>query len=154
MTDLNTEYRYNIDKKLMRVTFQDGASTLFYIHYDDSSIFILAHDEQVIVSPTWGTDKDINEWFEHVLSCSGRLGLAEGTVRPGYSRSIEVDSNGIVGTLVIDNKTVSDYTWVESTDTLTIAERAQDVTSVSIACFRLYIQWLCDFRRAVEYFGE
>ena len=154
MADLNTEYRYNIDKKLMRITFKDGDSTLFYIHYDDSSILMQAHDEQIIVNPTWGTNKDINEWLNHVLSCSTRLGLAEGAIRPGYSRTLVADATGVIGTLLIDSKTVADYEWVASTDTLTIAERSEAIMGVSVGCFRFYVQWLIDFKYAVENFGE
>lgn len=152
MTDLNTEYRYNIDKKLMRITFKDGDSTLFYIHYDDGDIALTTHSQQVISPPTWGTNKDINEWFSHVLSCQGRLGLTEGVVRPNYSRTLVVDNDGVDGTLTINNKTISDYSWVDATDTLTIAARTV-AADASVAEFRLYLQWLYDFKHCVVNFG-
>jgi len=154
VTDLNTEYRYNIDKKLMRITFKDGDDTLFYIHYNDSAILMQAHPEAVIVNPTWGTNHDIDEWFNHVLSYQVRLGLVEGSVRPGNSRTLESDSTGITGTFLVNDETVADYAWVAATDTLTIAERVQDITNVSVACFKLYVQWLSDFKYYVDHFGE
>jgi len=146
---LNTDYLYNIDKKTASITFHDDGNELSSYRFNNNVITVSALDELTISNPTWGTNKDIKEWQNFLSSCSGRLGLEVGKIRPGYEYEIKVDGDGVTGKLEINGETVADWTWEPGE--LTIAER--DEHEINFAEFVSFVQWMQHFQYAVQNFG-
>ena len=146
-----TDYEYSVDRKTSTLSFYEDATPLCTYSLANNVVTISARDEVEVVNPTWGTNKDIGEWFHLISSMSGRYELTEGSIRDDYEYIIELDDAGVIGSLVINGVNVGTWTWVSATDTLTIGARAEK--DINWAELRSYIQWMQHFQYAVQNYG-
>jgi len=146
-----TDYEYSVDRKTALLSFYDDSTPLCTYSLANNVVTVSARDEVVVVSPTWGTNRDIKEWFNLLSSMSGRLELVEGTIRDGCDYALELDGSGVKGTLTLNSGLVADWDWELSTDTLTI--QARDECAINFREFRLYMQWMLDFQFLVQNYG-
>ena len=146
-----TDYEYSVDRKTSTLNFCDEATSLCTYSLAANVVTISARDPAIVVNPTWGTNKDIKEWFNLITSMSGRYELAEGVIRENYEYLMELDDNGVRGTIQFYNVNIGDWDWVSATDTLTIESRVEH--DINWAELRSYIQWMQHFQYAVQNFG-
>ena len=146
-----TDHEHSVDRKTSTISFCDDATPLCSYSLANNVVTISARDGVEVVAPTWGTNKDINEWFNLITSMSGRYELVEGLIRDDYEYSIELDDAGVVGSLMINGVNVGDWAWVFATDTLTIGARVEN--SINWAELRSYVQWMRHFQYAVQNYG-
>lgn len=147
---LNTVYEYNVDLKTAKIIFCDDGSELSNYAFNDGTITISAIDE-LVVTPTWGTNKDIKEWYEFLSATSGRLELSEGLVRPGYEYWVKVAAAGVRGKIDVNSNTIGEWEWLKSTGELTIDARS--AADINFAEFRSFVQWMQHFQYAVQCYG-
>jgi len=146
---LNTDYLYNIDKKQAKITFYDDGNELSSYEFNNNVITVSELSEIVIV-PTWGTNKDIKEWQGFLSSVSGRIGLEEGHIRDGYEYEIKLDEDGVKGKVEMSGETLADWEWDKTTGELTIADRGE--CEINFTEFRSFVQWMHHFQYAVQNF--
>lgn len=153
---LNTDYTYNVDLKHARITFYDDGFELAYFDFDTNVVTISSAIEFSVV-PTWGTNKDIKEWFNLVESMRGRMGIVDGKIRTGYEYSMEIKHGGVHphagvdGKLKVNNIVVADWEWRSETNALTLAERVEQ--AINFAELRSFVQWMLHFQYCVRNFG-
>ena len=104
-----TDYEYSVDRKTALLSFFDDSTPLCTYSLASNVLTVSARDEVAIVAPTWGTNRDIKEWFNLLYSMSGRLELVEGTVRDNCEYGLELDDAGVRGTLTLNNGLVADW---------------------------------------------
>lgn len=146
-----TDYEYSVDRKTASLIFYEDSTPLCTYSLANNILVVSARVEVAVVSPTWGTNRDIKEWHNLLSSMSGRLELVEGSIRDNCEYGLELDDAGVRGSLILNTGTVADWDWVSSTDTLTIQARAE--CAINFREFRLYVQWMMDFQFLVQNYG-
>ena len=146
-----TDYEYSVDRKIALLSFYEESTPLCTYSLANNVVTVSARDEVEVVSPTWGTNKDISEWFNLITSMSGRYELVEGQIRADYEYIMELDDGGVSGSIQIYNTNLGTWSWALATDTLTIGARSEhDINWVEL---RSYIQWMKHFQYTVQNFG-
>lgn len=146
-----TDYEYSVDRKTALLSFYEDSTPLCTYLLASNVLTVSARDEVAVVAPTWGTNRDIKEWYNLLSSMSGRLELVEGSIRDNFEYGLELDDAGVRGSLILNTGTVADWDWVSSTDTLTIQARSE--CAINFREFRLYVQWMIDFQFLVQNYG-
>ena len=146
-----TDYVYSVDRKTASLEFHEDATPLCTYSLAANVVTVSARVPVVVVSPTWGTNKDIAGWFSLITSMSGRFELVEGSIRGGYGYEMKVDAIGVEGEIEIYGENLGGWTWVSATDTLNIGARVEH--GINWAELRSYIQWMQHFQYAVQNYG-
>jgi len=133
------------------MTFYDDDVEMAWYEFDNN-VVTLSGRSPVTVTPGWGTNNDIQEWFDFLSSCGGRLGLDGGEIRDGYSYGIQVDGTGVTGKIEANGNTVGEWGWTASSGELSIDARSE--CEINFAELRSFVQWMIHFQYCVQNFGE